>query len=157
MGTHYQGSTEEIRALNTFIKLIRAAETVSSRVHVSLASENLTVSQLGVLDALYHLGPLSQKEISQKILKSGGNITMVIDHLEKRGLVQRTRNQPDRRVTKVSLTSDGHQFVARILPGHVANIVREMKILTSQEQEQIGLLCRKLGTSSLISQVGQDD
>ncbi len=46
----------------------------------------LTESQFGVLDSLFHLGPMKQKEIGKKILKSGGNITMVINNLEKRGI-----------------------------------------------------------------------
>ena len=42
----------------------------------------MTVSQFGVLEALHHLGPLRQGEISAKLLRSGGNITLVVDNLE---------------------------------------------------------------------------
>ncbi|NUO15561.1 MAG: MarR family transcriptional regulator, partial [Planctomycetaceae bacterium] len=88
MPTHYQGSESEVRALNVYIKLMRASESVTARLSAFLQStEGLTVSQFGILEALYHLGPLNQSQIGEKMLKSGGNITTVIDNLEKRGLV----------------------------------------------------------------------
>ena len=95
--TQYKGSRDEVRALSAFVKLIRASESVSARIHRHLADAGLTVSQFGVLEALYHLGPLSQSEIAKKVLKSTGNITLVIDNLEKRDLVKRERQKEDRR------------------------------------------------------------
>jgi MarR family 2-MHQ and catechol resistance regulon transcriptional repressor len=83
MKRRYRGSQKETRALKTYVKLMRAAESVTARTHRHLASTGLTVSQFAVLEALYQLGPLSQREIGQKILRSSGNITMVIDNLEK--------------------------------------------------------------------------
>ena len=53
----------KMRALNTYTKLMRAAESITARTHRHLSSKGLTISQFGVLEALYHLGPLSQKEI----------------------------------------------------------------------------------------------
>ena len=75
---------QEVVALGTFVKLMRAAESVSADVHKEIGEAGLSISQFGILEALYHLGPMSQKEIGAKILKSAGNITMVIDNLEKR-------------------------------------------------------------------------
>lgn len=145
MPTHYNGSPDEIRALNTFIKLTRAAESISVRLHRRGTMGNLTVSQFGVLESLYHLGPMCQTDIGAKLLKSSGNITLVIDNLEKRDLVERERDPDDRRMSIVSLTQKGHALIAHIFPGHVAAIVEEMVVLTREEQETLGRLCRKLG------------
>ena len=109
--------------------------------------EDLTVSQFGVLESLYHLGPMCQSTLGAKLLRSGGNITMVIDNLEKRGLVHRERDPDDRRMTVINLTKAGTELIERIFPNHLAEIVREMNALTPQEQEQLGALCKKLGTS----------
>jgi MarR family 2-MHQ and catechol resistance regulon transcriptional repressor len=98
-----------------------------------------------VLEALYHLGPLSQGELAKKILKSSGNITMVIDNLEKRGLVKRERSPEDRRVYVVRLTVEGRRLIGSIFPRHAAKIVEEMKALTRTEQEELSRLCRKVG------------
>jgi MarR family 2-MHQ and catechol resistance regulon transcriptional repressor len=97
------------------------------------------------MEALYHLGPLSQGELAKKILKSSGNITMVIDNLEKRGLVKRERKAEDRRFYAVQLTVEGSRLIGRIFPRHAAKIVGEMNALTRTEQEELSRLCRKVG------------
>ncbi len=145
MPTHYQGTPREILALNTFIKLTRAVDSLETRLVRCGSLQNLTLSQFGVLEMLYHLGPLSQGEISNKLLKSGGNITLVIDNLEKRGWVQRKRETKDRRVVTVSLTPSGNERIRQVLPGHIAEIVAEMNVLTPDEQAVLGSLCLKLG------------
>lgn len=145
MGTHYNGTPEEIRALNVYIKLTRAADAVHARVNQHLTDHNLTVSQFGVLEAVYHLGPLCQKDIAAKVLKSTGNITFVIDNLEKRALVERRRNPDDRRMVDVYLTDAGRALIEEILPGHVALIAEDISILTPEEQAELQRLCRKLG------------
>ncbi len=109
------------------------------------AADGLTGSQFGALEALYHLGPLNQTEIARKLLKSGGNITLVIDNLEKRELVLRRRDEEDRRVLTVHLTDQGHRMIRELFPRHAAAIAEEMSALTIAEQEDLGRLCRKVG------------
>ena len=91
MATKYKGNKEEVAALNAFININRAVESLGSRLAQNYVSSGLTSSQFGVLETLLHLGPLYQKEIANKLLVSGGNITMVIDNLERRQLVIRKR------------------------------------------------------------------
>ncbi len=141
----YRGTKDEARALNAYVKLMRASETVSVRTHGHLPNAGLTISQFGALEALYHLGPLSQSELAQKILKSSGNITMVVDNLEKRGLVKRERRQEDRRYYTIRLTSGGQKLIKEVFPLHAGKIVEAMSALTKTEQETLGKLCRKLG------------
>lgn len=140
----YRGDKKERKALSTFVKLLRAAETVSARVHRKLRETGLTISQFGVLEALYHLGPMNQKEIAGKILKSTGNITTVIDNLEKQGLVIRERNNNDRRSFNILLTDEGSRTIETIFPEHAARITGLMNTLTVTEQKELGRLCKKL-------------
>jgi MarR family transcriptional regulator, 2-MHQ and catechol-resistance regulon repressor len=145
MPTHYSGSPEERLALNTFIKLTRSVEALMTRLTQHGTLGELTVSQFGVLEALYHLGSMCQNELASKILKSSGNMTLVIDNLEKHGLVQRERNTDDRRMVTVNLTQAGRELIEAILPEHVFAIQQEMSVLSPQEQQELGDLCRKLG------------
>ena len=145
MPTHYSGKTAEVLALNTWIKLTRANDSFGARLAHRGTLDGLTPSQFGVLETLQHLGSLNQGEICGKLLKSGGNITLVIDNLEARGLVRRERDPGDRRVVTVSLTEAGREVIERIFPEHVRAIVEEMGVLTADEQETLGHLCRKLG------------
>lgn len=155
MGTHYRGTDQEIRALNSYIKLTRATHTVSMLVHRHLKKRRITQGQFGVLDALYFLGPLPQRDLAHKHLMSPGNMTVVVDHLEKRGLVTRERQSRDRRFVTVYLTAEGRKLFESLFPYHVGEIEDAMSVLTPSEQEELGRLCRKLGTqpSRLTSQL----
>jgi len=145
MQKNYLKNKREQRALKTYVKLMRAAESVTARIHEHLSSIGLTLSQFAVLEVLYHLGPLSQGEIGQKILRSSGNMTMVIDNLEKNGLVRRKRDKTDRRSFIVHLTDRGHKLISNIFPPHARVITKEFGVLTDAEQDALASLCKKLG------------
>ncbi len=145
MGTKYKGNKEEVIALDTAIKLVRAAESLISKASLNLSRHNITLSQFGILDAIYHLGPLTQKALGEKILKSGGNITHVVDNLEKRTLVKRYRGKNDRRNFEVHLTKRGEKLITKILPGQVRIIKTELGILNQEESETLQGLCKKIG------------
>lgn len=134
-----------MQALNVFIKLMRASESVMSRLSRSLSEADLTPSQFGTLEALLHLGPMCQAELGRKQLRSSGNITMVVDNLEKRGLILRKRDARDRRYITVHLTPGGRRLISTVFPRHLKAIVGEMKVLTLAEQKQLEALLRKVG------------
>ena len=110
-----------------------------------LTKDKLTPGQFGTLEVLLHRGSMCQKAIADKLLVSGGNITMVIDNLEKRGLVERQRSRDDRRYITVALTEGGRHLISRIFPRHVVKVVKEMSLLSPEEQDQLGALCRRIG------------
>ena len=145
MGTKYKGNKEEVLALDTAIKLVRAAESLSSKTSLNLSRHNITLSQFGILDAIHHLGPLTQKTLGEKILKSGGNITHVVDNLEKRALVKRHRGKKDRRNFEIFLTKKGERLIIKVLPDYVKVIKEEFGILNQEESETLQRLCKKIG------------
>jgi MarR family 2-MHQ and catechol resistance regulon transcriptional repressor len=145
-GDPYEMDWDEMReAARVYIKLLRAAESVSGRVHEDLAGSGLTLSQFGVLEALLNLGSMCQRDLAVKILKSSGNMTLVIDNLEKKGFVYRERSTADRRFMNIHLTESGRAFIESMYPNHLARIVREMGVLTREELAELGRLCRKVG------------
>ena len=145
MPTHFAGSRAERRALDTFIKLTRCTDSLFTRLAERNTFGNLTPSQFAVLEMLYHLGPLKLGDISTKALKSGSNMTTVVDNLERDGLVRRDRDAHDRRVIYVHLTEAGSGKIEAVLPGHVAALIDELKVLSASEQELLSELCKKLG------------
>jgi MarR family 2-MHQ and catechol resistance regulon transcriptional repressor len=145
MGTHYKGSKKEVNALNTYIKLVRAADSISGRIGSLLSRKKLTESQFNILDALLHLGPLNQKQLGDKLLKSGGNITMVVDNLEKQSLVKRVRGEDDRRYFAIHLTKHGKNLIEKFFPDYVSAIVKEMSPLNESEQSELQRMCKLIG------------
>jgi len=145
MPTHYKGTPQEEQALDAYIKLTRAVNSLEARITRHGRTEDLTTSQFGVLETLMHLGPMCPGELSTKLLKSTGNMTLVLDNLEKRGLIRRVRESEDRRQIRIHLTPEGESLIRRIFPGQAQAITQEMSALTAEEQQQLGHLCRKLG------------
>ena len=157
MPTHFTGSRAEMRTLNTFIKLTRCTNSLLGRLSERNTIGDLTYSQFAVLEALYHLGPMTQGEVSLKVLKSGSNMTTVIDNLERDGLVRRERDVKDRRVIHVYLTEAGTSKLEAVLPRHVTALVEEFSVLSASEQETLGELCKKLGKGKGSKQVTSND
>jgi MarR family 2-MHQ and catechol resistance regulon transcriptional repressor len=145
MGTNYKGDKTDQLTLNAFIKLMRATESMNSRLNTHLAEVDLTVSQFGVLEAVYHLGPLNQKTLGDKLLKSGGNITLVIDNLEKCSFVKREQDPSDRRAMLIHLTEKGRDFISDFFPKHLDHIRQEFEVLTQKEKKSLAEICKKLG------------
>lgn len=135
-------------ALRTYVRLMRAANTMRSFAARQLADTGLTLTQFAVLEALYHLGPMSLSDVARKVLTTGGNLTMVVGNLEKEGLVSRKCSEEDARVYIVSLTAKGARTIAQIFPKHAAALTERIQVLASQEQEHLGDLCRKLGKAA---------
>lgn len=150
MPSRWNGPPRERRALDAYIVLMRAVNAVNARLHGPLAAESaLTMGQLGVLEALHHLGPLSQSTLASKLLVSASNLTTVLDNLERDGLVQRVRDTADRRVSNVHLTAAGRARIVACLPGHVARVTDALAALTAAEQGELARLCRKLGLAAV--------
>ena len=130
------------------IKIVRASESLLWATKGEYLTADLTESQFAVLEALYHLGPMSQKLLAEKILKTKGNLTMVVKNLLDRELVSLEREISDRRFNRIQLSSSGRELITKILPGHVKRIVDIFSVLTAEEQEQLANLCKKLGLAA---------
>lgn len=135
----------QAEALGLWVALARCyasfAKAVSSKIH----EYGLTAPQFGVLEALYHVGPLSLGELADKLLVTGGNITYVMDRLEEQGLVYRERSSDDRRVIQARLTLEGHELIEGVFEGHASFIEHLTRHLEPGERVQLRGLLKKLG------------
>jgi MarR family transcriptional regulator, 2-MHQ and catechol-resistance regulon repressor len=146
MATHFNGTDDERRALDVYIKLMRSTAAINAQVMPPLQAEfGVTPTQLGVLEALWHLGAMPHCALAGKLLISASNLTTVIDNLERDGFVRRDRDTNDRRVSITSLTPAGVAHLQSFLPRHVQRLTSVISALTHDEQVELGRLCRKLG------------
>jgi MarR family 2-MHQ and catechol resistance regulon transcriptional repressor len=148
MPTQYDGSEDEERALNAYIRFTRAFDTVQREISESFRARDLTSGQFGVLETIYHLGPLYQGQLGEKLLQSKGNISTIISNLVDRGLVERHRDPEDRRYVKIHLTEEGEALIADLFPDHVERIAATFDALDDDELEEFGRLCKKLGLAN---------
>lgn len=147
MSNNTRTAKKEALALATFTRLSKTAGKVRRAIYAGLNDTRLTESQVNVLELLHKLGPLPQKEIAKNLAVTGGNITMVVDNLQKRNLVDRQRWEEDRRVVHVNLTDLGTETIESFIPLHVERVMGAFDGLEPQEQEQLQTLCEKLSKS----------
>ena len=140
-----KGDAAQQLALDTYIKISRACNTAQTYAKNGLEQAGLSYSQFAVLEALYHVGPLTLGDLARRVLRSSGNLTLVLKNLEKRGLVKRCQQGEDKRFIVAAITTAGRKLIARIFPQHARQITEIMSRLTAEEQQQLGALCKKLG------------
>jgi MarR family transcriptional regulator, 2-MHQ and catechol-resistance regulon repressor len=135
-------------ALRLWVVLSRAHNALSEQLHASVAAHELTLTEFGILEVLYHKGPLLLGEVQRRILVSSGGVTYLVDRLEKKGLVERRECPGDRRARYAALTPEGESLISRIFPGHAECIESLMGVLSEDEQrEALGLL-RRVGRAA---------
>ncbi len=132
------------QVVSCYTGLVRTADTVFSKVNSSLSRYQISHTQFATLRAIKLHGPLSQRDIGRFILKTGGNVTVVVDQLEAQGLVSRLRDSEDRRVSYVNLTPKGQKFVDAIYPAYQESIHTSMARLSEHEQQLLTELLVKL-------------
>ena len=134
-------------AISAYICLVRTAEALHTRVSQGLIVEGLTASQFSAMKVLRIKGPLAQKDIATNLLKTGGNITLVVDNLVRRQLVRRGSDPNDRRVARVELTPLGEATFDRIYPPHVKRIQEAMAALSDEQLKALLKLMDPLETT----------
>jgi MarR family 2-MHQ and catechol resistance regulon transcriptional repressor len=132
-------------ALSMWVKLARASSTFGKRSEDNIRSFGLTPSQFAVLESLGHLGPMIISDLCEKMLVTGGNMTVVIDNLERDELVERVRSEDDRRAIMIQLTTKGKKLFENIFPKHAEWIGKLASVLSEHEQEELSRLLKKLG------------
>jgi len=134
--------------LRLWVIMSRAHAAIAAHASADVARHGLTLAEFGILEALYHRGPMLLGEVQRRILVSSGGITFLVDRLTAKGLVERRNCQEDRRARYAALTSAGTEFVAKIFPEHAALLTRVMEGLTVEEQCTAADLMRALGLFS---------
>jgi DNA-binding MarR family transcriptional regulator len=107
----------------------------------------LTDGSYGVLVALRRSGApfeLTPTELARHRMMSSGGMTLVVDRLERDGLVERSPNPQDRRGSLVRLTKAGKEAVDRAMERHAAAEQALVEGLSERDREQLAKLLRKL-------------
>jgi len=152
MKTTRRYGTKADLALDMWVKLARAFSVFDRKTVEHIRTFRLTQAQFGVLETLGHKGPLKLGELCRKQLVSGGNMTVVVDNLERGGLVERIRSKEDRRSIIVQLTAKGRHLFERIFPQHAQHVAEVASVLTEGEQTELGMLLKKLGIGVVLKE-----
>lgn len=132
-------------SLELFIALSRASQWVNAHADRDIRNHGLNRTEFGVLELLYHKGPQPLQQIGEKVLMSSGNITYVVDKLEKKQMVRRRASTEDRRLIYAEVTDKGKQFIEKVFPAHTEIIQEAVSGLSPEEKQLASVLLKKLG------------
>lgn len=130
------------------IALSRSYEAAHRESRKLVADYGLTFTQFEVMEALLHKGPLTVNAIIEAVLSTGGNITVVVRNLEKRGYVSRSTNPEDGRSFIVVLTDEGRAIIEEVFPRHMRLLDKALIGLSDDDIEIVVGLLRKIGHAS---------
>jgi len=128
-------------------------QLIYHEIQRALKKEKFTLPQLDILVCLGRSDGLTLGEISERLLVTGGNITGVMDRLEKGGYVYRDRDKEDRRIIRAKLTPNGFLLHKEILPIFQKKWQEIVDILDREEQRQLNRLLKKFshGLLAMVS------
>src|SRR5437016_7055033 len=132
--------------VHVFLVLWKAARAVQAYAEKSISESEMCGSDFAVLEALLHKAPLPINEIGKKVLLTSGSITVAVDRLETKGLVERRVHGTDRRAKIVHLTKEGRKVITRVYANHAADMERLASAsLTRAERKTLIRLLKKIG------------
>lgn len=126
--------------------LARTFSLINRRFHRFYAEHALTPAKVNVLMLVKHAGGshgIPQREIADRLIITGADVTGLIDRLERDGLLARHAGR-DRRVKLVKITAKGLALLERIWPAHLAATDRVMQALSPREQRSLIELLSRL-------------
>lgn len=132
--------------VHVWLVLWKAARAVKAYAEKSISQLEICGSDFAVLEALLHKGPLPVNEIGRKVLLTSGSITVAVDRLETKGLVERRAHGTDRRTRVVHLTKAGRKLSTRVYADHAADMERLASAsLTKEERKTLIGLLKQIG------------
>lgn len=135
---HMKGSTRKQRQKDNkeesaFIELMLTADVLSRRLQQVIKTEDLSMTQYNVLRILRGTPEgLSCREVADRMITRDPDVTRLLDRLEKRGLISRSREEKDRRTV-----------MTRITPAGLATLERLDDVVQDTHRGQLGHLGEK--------------
>ena len=137
----------DTRPMSVIGRLHRLAELLDGELRTVFAEADLGNGDFDVLASLRRSGSpfqLTPGELSATTMVTSGAVTKRVDRLERKGLVERTVSEGDRRGREIRLTAAGRALVDDVVVDHWANEDRLLAALDPDERRQLAGLLRKL-------------
>jgi DNA-binding MarR family transcriptional regulator len=128
--------TDDHQALRLWLRLLTCSQLIEREVRARLQGRfDTTLPRFDLMSQLWRYpAGLKMNELSRHLMVTGGNVTGIVDPLEKEGLVERTAEPADRRAYRVRLTRAGRKAFAEMARAHEGWIVELLGGLSRKEQ-----------------------
>ena len=138
-------------ALRIWLRLLTCTQLIERRVRSGLREQFATTLPRFDLMAQLERHPegLKMNELSRLLMVTGGNVTAIVDQLEKEGLVERLAEPDDRRTWVIRLTANGRKSFAEMARAHEEWVVELLEGLSRREHDELLKLLAKLKTHAV--------
>lgn len=133
--------------LRLMIILFKSYQTLVEYIKDDLKDINFDLNEFSVFEVIYHYKCITINEIKDKVLVASSSLSYILDKLERKGLIERTKDEDDKRVTHVCLTTKGTEVSLNIFPRHYEELTKAFDVLTDEEKEVAGNILKKLSLS----------
>jgi DNA-binding MarR family transcriptional regulator len=146
MDREFIARQDDHRALRTWLRLFTCTQLIERRVRTGLREEfGTTLPRFDLMAQLErHPEGLKMNELSRLLMVTGGNVTTIVDQLEKEGLVERLDEPADRRAFRIRLTRSGEKTFAEMARAHEQWVVELLAGLSRREHDELLKLLAKL-------------
>ena len=133
-------------ALRIWLRLLTCTQLIERRVRSGLREDfATTLPRFDLMAQLErHREGLKMNELSRLLMVTGGNITAIVDQLEKEGQVERLDDSADRRAFRIRLTRAGEKSFTEMARAHEQWVVELLAGLTRKEHDELLKLLAKL-------------
>jgi DNA-binding MarR family transcriptional regulator len=127
--------------VRTWVRMMRVFHRIDRRSAEGFRSWNLSVARFDIINHAGLYDGVTQQELADALLVTKGNIAQLLDSLERDGLILRERHG---RCNLVLLTESGRELREQAMGGHINTISTAMSALSTDEQQTLANLLRKL-------------
>lgn len=131
----------EVEILRSLRRIIRAVDLHSRKL---MTRYQLTAPQLLCLQAIVDHGPLTAARIAEAVYLSPSTLVGILDRLERKGLIERVRDEDDRRLIKLTATQRGLELSKTAPSPLTGSLIRALRRLPDQDQESISRSLQRL-------------
>jgi DNA-binding MarR family transcriptional regulator len=151
MDREFIARREDHSALRIWLRLLTCTQLIERRVRSGLREEFATTLPRFDLMAQLERHPegLKMNELSRLLMVTGGNVTAIVDQLEKEGLVERLDDAEDRRAFRIRLTKNGDKSFSEMARAHEQWVVELLAGLTGRERDELLKLLAKLKSHAM--------
>jgi DNA-binding MarR family transcriptional regulator len=124
-----------------WLRMVRLVNSENGRLAERLRAHEISLAQFDVIAQIGFTEGLTQRDLAGRLLVTEGNVTQLLQKMEKKGLVTR---RPDGQCNRLRLSAAGRRLYARVVPAQNGEIARLFAALTGSEREILSRLMRKV-------------
>lgn len=137
-----------MEGLKTITILFKARDAFDKAIQRDVVRHGLNVTEYGILEALYHKGPMTIKLLLEKVLITNSSMSYVVEQLIKKEIVSKSQSDSDRRCFQLELTSKGKVLMTKAFKEHKQHMRNIVEVLSKAEEDELKRLLKKVGKAA---------